>query len=209
MMHDFLGFSILHAALAQEFFGRKTQRHRAAVTSTAPTINVSASSHVYDGMTHAATATAVGADGMPVPTEAMRGKRQDEINVLRMVKTQIRMGDLRRRESGRGEDLSFMAAELGLILGSLVKDMSSLFAVWKSGGILLFSPAIIYLFPEIPQWIDQIFPTYYLVEPVVRISQQGGGWSDVAAHVFVLVGLDVILVGVVALALRRMRGAVA
>ena len=82
-----------------------------------------------------------------------------------------------------------MAAELGLILGSLVKDMSSLFAVWKSGGILLFGPAIIYLFPEIPQWIGQIFPTYYLVEPVVRISQQGGGWSDIAAHVFVLVGL--------------------
>jgi ABC-2 type transport system permease protein len=102
-----------------------------------------------------------------------------------------------------------MAAELGLILGSLVKDMSSLFAVWKSGGILLFGPAIIYLFPEIPQWIGRIFPTYYLVEPVVRISQQGGGWSDVAAHVFVLVGLDLILVAVVALALRRMRRAVA
>jgi ABC-2 type transport system permease protein len=102
-----------------------------------------------------------------------------------------------------------MAAELGLILGSLVKDMSSLFAVWKSGGILLFGPAIIYLFPEIPQWIGRIFPTYYLVEPVVRISQQGGGWSDIAANVFVLVGLDVALVAAVALALKKMRAAVA
>jgi ABC-2 type transport system permease protein len=102
-----------------------------------------------------------------------------------------------------------MAAELGLILGSFVKDMSSLFAVWKFGGILLFGPAIIYLFPEIPQWIGQIFPTYYLVEPVVQISQQGGGWSDIATKVFVLVGLDVVLVGVVALALRRMRRAIA
>jgi ABC-2 type transport system permease protein len=98
-----------------------------------------------------------------------------------------------------------MAAELGLILGSFVKDMSSLFAVWKFGGILLFGPALIYLFPEIPQWIGQVFPTYYLVEPVVRISQQGGGWPDIAAHVFVLIGLDVILIGVVALALGRMR----
>ena len=90
-----------------------------------------------------------------------------------------------------------MAAELGLILGSFVKDMSSLFAVWKFGGILLFGPAIIYLFPEIPQWIGQIFPTYYLVEPVVRISQQGGGWSDIAAHVFVLVAIDALLVAAV------------
>ena len=92
---------------------------------------------------------------------------------------------------------ALMAAELGLILGSLVKDMSSLFAVWKSGGILLFGPAIIYLFPEIPQWIGKVFPTYYLVEPVVRISQQGGGWSEIAVHVFVLIGLDVLLVAVV------------
>ncbi len=98
-----------------------------------------------------------------------------------------------------------MAAELGLILGAFAKDMSSLFAVWKSGGILLFGPAIIYLFPEIPQWIGQIFPTYYLVEPVVRISQQGGGWSDIATHLFVLVGLDVLLVAAVVLAGKKMR----
>ncbi len=102
-----------------------------------------------------------------------------------------------------------MAAELGLIVGSFVKDMSSLFAVWKSGGILLFGPALIYLFPEIPQWIGKVFPTYYLVEPVVRVSQQGGGWPDIAAHVFVLIGLDVILVGVVALAIRRMMRVIA
>jgi len=102
-----------------------------------------------------------------------------------------------------------MASLLGLILGSFAKDMSSLFAVWKTGGILLFGPAIIYLFPEIPQWIGKVFPTYYLVEPVVRISQEGGGWPDIAAHVFVLVGLDVILVGVVALAIRRMKRVIA
>ncbi len=97
-----------------------------------------------------------------------------------------------------------MAAELGLALGSLVKDMSSLFAVWKSGGILLFAPAFIYLFPEIPQWIGKAFPTYYLVEPVVRISQEGARWPDIAAHVFVLVALDVLLLGLVTVAMRRM-----
>jgi ABC-2 type transport system permease protein len=102
-----------------------------------------------------------------------------------------------------------MAAELGLILGSFAKDMSSLFAVWKSGGILLFAPAIIYLFPQIPQWIGQIFPTYYLVEPVVRISQEGGGWPDIAIHVFVLIGVDVLLAAIVGLAMKRMRSAVA
>ncbi|MBN2098544.1 MAG: ABC transporter permease [Dehalococcoidia bacterium] len=104
---------------------------------------------------------------------------------------------------------AIMAAELGLILGAFAKDMSSLFAVWKTGGILLFAPAFIYLFPEIPQWIGQIFPTYYLVEPVVRISQEGAGWPDIAIHVLVLIGLDVLLVGAVGLAMKKMKSAMA
>jgi ABC-2 type transport system permease protein len=102
-----------------------------------------------------------------------------------------------------------MAAEIGLILGSFAKDMSSMFAIMKSGGILLFAPAFIYLFPEIPQWIGQIFPTYYLVEPLVRISQEGAGWPDIAVHVFVLVAIDVLLVAIVALAVRKMKRAMA
>ena len=102
-----------------------------------------------------------------------------------------------------------MAAELGLILGSLVKDMSSMFAVWKTGGILLFAPAFIYFFPEIPQWIGQVFPTYYLVEPVVRISQEGAGWPEIAVHVFILVAIDVVLAAAVALAMRKMTRAMA
>ncbi len=97
-----------------------------------------------------------------------------------------------------------MAAGLGLILGSFARDMSSMFAVFKFGGILLFAPAFFYFFPEIPQWIGQVFPTYYLVEPVVRISQEGAGWTAVAAHLFVLVGIDVLLAPLVALAMRRM-----
>lgn len=97
-----------------------------------------------------------------------------------------------------------MAAELGLILGSFAKDMSAMFAVWKSGGILLFAPAFIYLFPRIPQWIAKVFPTYYLVGPVVRISQEGAGWGEIAAHAFVLVALDVLLAAAAGLAMKRL-----
>ncbi len=97
-----------------------------------------------------------------------------------------------------------LAAELGLILGSFARDMSSMFAVFKVGGILLFAPAFLYFFPEIPQWIGRIFPTYYLVEPVVRISQEGAGWPDIAVHVFVLLAIDVLLAALVALAMKRM-----
>jgi ABC-2 type transport system permease protein len=107
---------------------------------------------------------------------------------------------------------AIMAAELGLILGAFAKDMSSLFAVWKTGGILLFAPAIIYLFPEIPRWVEwivRIFPTYYLVEPVVRISQEGAGWPEIAVHVFVLIGLDILLAGAIGLAVQKMKSTMA
>ncbi len=100
---------------------------------------------------------------------------------------------------------AIMAGGIGLICGALLKDITTLFAVWKSGGILLFGPAVIYMFPQIPQWIGRIFPTYYLLQPILDISQRGGSWPDIATNVFVLIGLDVVIAGVVMLTLRTRR----
>lgn len=61
------------------------------------------------------------------------------------------------------------------------------------------------MFPQIPQWIGRIFPTYYLLQPIIEISQLGGSWSDIATNVSILAGLDLVLVAVVAFVLRRSR----
>ena len=98
-----------------------------------------------------------------------------------------------------------MAAEFGLLLGALVKDITTLFAMLKFIGILLYAPGFVYLFPQIPEWVGRIFPTYYVVQPIVDLSLGGGGWPDIATNVFILIGLDVLLVGVLALTLRRVR----
>ena len=93
---------------------------------------------------------------------------------------------------------AIMSAVFGLLLGAFLKDVDTLFAVLKATGILLYAPAIVYLFPEIPQWIGRVFPTYYLIGPVIEISQRGATWSDVALDVFILLGLILLmLVGVV------------
>ncbi|UCG54743.1 MAG: ABC transporter permease [Dehalococcoidia bacterium] len=99
---------------------------------------------------------------------------------------------------------AIMAAELGLICGALIKDITTLFTIWKSGGILLFGPAIVYMFPQIPEWIGNIFPTYYALQPVVELSLRSGNWSDIALNVFILIGIDIILVFFIALAIRRL-----
>lgn len=100
---------------------------------------------------------------------------------------------------------AIMAGEIGLLGGAVLKDITTLFAAWKTGGILLFGPAIVYMFPQIPQWVGRIFPTYYLLQPIIDISQRGGNWTDIAVNVFVLIGLDLILIGVVMYVLKKTR----
>ena len=100
---------------------------------------------------------------------------------------------------------AIMAAAFGVLLGLLVKDVNTLFATIKSMGIFLYAPALVYLFPSIPQWIGRIFPTYYIVQPVIEISQEGGTWPDVALDVAILAVLIVLLLGVVAVVARRPR----
>jgi len=95
-----------------------------------------------------------------------------------------------------------MAAQFGLILGALIRNVTSLFATIKLIGIVFYVPVLVYLFPAIPEWIGRAFPTYYIVQPIVEVSQRGGGWSDIANNVFILIGLDLVFVGVVMLVLR-------
>ena len=98
-----------------------------------------------------------------------------------------------------------LAALFGLMLGSLVKDINTLFAITKATGVLLYAPVIVYMFPQIPQWIGKIFPTYYIIQPVVEISQEGGMWSDIIPEVSILAGLIVLMFAVVNLSSRRLK----
>ncbi|MFC1935117.1 ABC transporter permease [Chloroflexota bacterium] len=98
-----------------------------------------------------------------------------------------------------------MAAMIGLLLGALINSFTSLFATWKFGGILLFFPSLIYMFPQIPEWVARVFPTYYVIQPIVELSQRGGGWADIANYVFILIGLEIALAGVLVLVMRRIK----
>ena len=98
-----------------------------------------------------------------------------------------------------------LAALFGLVLGLLVKDINTLFAAMKAVGILLYAPVIVYMFPQIPQWIGKIFPTYYIVQPVVEISQRGGAWSDIVFEVSILAGLIVLMLVLTTVVSRRFK----
>jgi ABC-2 type transport system permease protein len=84
-----------------------------------------------------------------------------------------------------------------------LKDINSLFATMKAGGLLLYAPAIIQLFPGIPQWLARIFPTYYVINPVMEITQRGGGWTAVAPDLFILFTFVLLLLAALVFLTRR------
>ena len=104
---------------------------------------------------------------------------------------------------------AFFATVICLVIAAV---MPSIAVSWQvdpnelriAGGILLFAPAIVYMFPQIPEWIGKIFPTYYALQPVVELSLGGGGWSDIAVNVFILIAIDIRLIIPVALVAARM-----
>jgi ABC-2 type transport system permease protein len=95
-----------------------------------------------------------------------------------------------------------LAAEIGLLAGAYIKEMNTLFAFWKFGGLLLFGPAIIYMFPQIPSWIGYIFPTFYVIKPVTDMSVLGVSFMSVALYVGIL-AIIIIAVGVVLMSIVK------
>lgn len=97
------------------------------------------------------------------------------------------------------------AAAVGVLIGVLVKDINSLFATIKGLGIFLYAPALIYMFPELPQWLARIFPTYYLIQPVIAITQHGATFGDVAVDLGILILLMGAVIAGIGLVTRRSR----
>jgi len=96
-----------------------------------------------------------------------------------------------------------MTSIIGLLAGAFLKDITSLLAFSKIAGFVLIAPGFIYMFPQVPQWLGYFFPTYYIVEPIVDLVQRGGGWSDIALYVFILIGLIVLFSIILSIVLRR------
>lgn len=97
---------------------------------------------------------------------------------------------------------SIFSAQIGIMLGSMVKDINTLFATIKSMGLFLYAPGFVYIFPDLPQWIGRIFPTYYIIQPVLEVSQNNAGLAEVAPELGILIGL-ILLSGVLLAALAR------
>jgi len=99
---------------------------------------------------------------------------------------------------------ALMMVEFGLLLGMFARDSATMFAAWKGGAILLFFPTVFYIWPNLPQWIAKLGPTYYFIDPAFRVIAEGADLSDVAGTLAIGAVIILALVPVVVLAARRL-----
>jgi len=97
------------------------------------------------------------------------------------------------------------AAAGGLIFGSYVKDTVSLMAIIKATGLILYAPGLIKIFPDVPNWIAEIFPTYYMIGPIIEVTQNGGGWAEVTSDLVILTAMAIVLIGVAMMRAKQVR----
>ena len=102
-----------------------------------------------------------------------------------------------------------MSTALGLVFATVARNGQMLFALTKGTGFLIVGPVVFYLFPDWPQWIARIFPTYWFIDPLYRVALQGDTLADVWWELLVALALTLVaLVAVVTLA-RRMEARLA
>jgi ABC-2 type transport system permease protein len=104
---------------------------------------------------------------------------------------------------------AMLVATLGLLIGVVSKDSTVLFALIKGTGVLMFAPAIFYLFPDWPQWIAKLFPLYWVIEPIWQVSVMGGSISEVWFELVVALAISAAMLPAIVVLARRMQAQMA
>lgn len=97
-----------------------------------------------------------------------------------------------------------MMAEAGLLLGMWARDTNTLFTAVKGGGIIVIAPVLFILFPDLPQWIARLFPTYYFLQPIYEIAVTGSSLGEHLVELAVALALCLLLIPAIAAMGRRL-----
>jgi ABC-2 type transport system permease protein len=98
-----------------------------------------------------------------------------------------------------------MSVEFGLIYGTVSKDIKTLFSLVKTLNLFLIAPVIFYIFPDWPQWIAKIFPTYWVINPIFEIVIKNASLSAVSLDLGVAAAICLLIIVPVLVLKRRMQ----
>ncbi len=96
-----------------------------------------------------------------------------------------------------------LCAEFGVVMGLIAADQTQLFAMLKGLGIFIIGPVVFYIFPEWPQWIAMLFPTYWVIDPIWSSAVLGNGLGEVWVDLLIALALGVAGIPVVLLLIKR------
>jgi ABC-2 type transport system permease protein len=99
---------------------------------------------------------------------------------------------------------SFFWALVGLLIGLLSANSQTLFAIVKGSGVFLVGPAVFYLFPEWPQWIARVVPTFWAIDPLWQVLANQAPLRDILGPLAVVVGMIFALIFLVRFLANRM-----
>lgn len=99
---------------------------------------------------------------------------------------------------------ALMMVQFGLLLGMWARDSATMFAAWKGGAILLFFPTVFYIWPDLPQWIAKLGPTYYFIDPAFRVIAEGADLGDVIGTLALGTVIIAAMIPIVVMAARRL-----
>jgi ABC-2 type transport system permease protein len=98
-----------------------------------------------------------------------------------------------------------LLVELGLVYGTVSKNIAAVFTLIKGTGFLLLAPTVFYIFPDWPQWIAKLFPTYWVINPVYEVTINRAGLGSVWVELLIALGVAVLLATLVVFTTRRLR----
>jgi ABC-2 type transport system permease protein len=104
---------------------------------------------------------------------------------------------------------ALVATAIGLVFATGARNVQMLFALTKGTGFLIVAPVVFYLFPDWPQWVAKLFPTYWIIDPIYRLAIRGDALGDVWSELLVALAIAACLGGVVVALARRMQGKLA
>ncbi len=96
---------------------------------------------------------------------------------------------------------STLVTGIGFLIAAVSRDVMSTVAWGALPMIVLSLPAFTILFPGTTTGWIRIIPTYYLVEPLYQLLNEGAGWGDVGYYLLILTVLSLafLIVGVIVL----------
>lgn len=97
-----------------------------------------------------------------------------------------------------------LLVEIGLVYGTASKNVTGVFTLIKGTGFILLAPTIFYIFPDWPQWIAKIIPTYWVINPIYEVTINGAGLDVVWTELLIAMGVIAAMIVPIVVLSRRL-----